>query len=378
MKCPCKNDNSCCSCQLSVNRIIELQEKYWGQRDLLTNPNDLNEGRKMCTKELLNTGSYDEKLKIFKFSLYNNICEVGLLYILGFTSSHNVWRFPRQWSRLRSENLIEKGIKKDVSHKPVRSDNAIKTDHALAYIRYISATYGRDEEPGIGETVPDASVKTDNVRVLPYDNISHLHIEYEIHSKVNKEESRFIAKRETFRLAFNSLKNVRLLGAKGSFQTCDICNIANELLRKTSFTPEQRKIIMAYKRLHIDQQKTERGYMEIQRQKALEPAGYDGIPEYGFLMADGMTVYTNNTPVVGKTRKVKSSMTHQFTNRVVGVLAVCGPVNEKFLYNLDNFVSGGANTMIEIMRQGFFRISFIGIFITISSVKQQISTWLSD
>ena len=78
----------------------------------------------MCTKEFLNTGLYDEKLKIFKFSLYNNICEVGLLYILGFTSSHNESKFPRQWSRLRNENLILKGINKDVLHKPVRSDNS--------------------------------------------------------------------------------------------------------------------------------------------------------------------------------------------------------------------------------------------------------------
>jgi len=46
---------------------------------------------------------------------------------------------------------------------------------------------------------------------------------------------------------------------------------------------------MAYKRLHIEQQKAERLNLEIQKRRALEPVGSDGIPEYGLIYSDGMT-----------------------------------------------------------------------------------------
>ena len=37
----------------------------------------------------------------------------------------------------------------------------------------------------------------------------------------------------------------------------------------------------------------------------------------------------------------------------MGVIAICGPIDTRFLYSLDDLVYGGANTMIEVMRQAF-------------------------
>ena len=38
----------------------------------------------------------------------------------------------------------------------------------------------------------------------------------------------------TFRRAFKAQKNIKLLGCKGSFHTCEICNNALDLLHDTS------------------------------------------------------------------------------------------------------------------------------------------------
>ena len=60
-----------------------------------------------------------------------------------------------------------------------------------------------------------------------------------------------------------------------------------------------------------------------------------------------MTVMTGDTP-----KRQGDNIDATITNRVIGVLAVCGPIESTFIYNLDDFVPGGANTMIEVMRQG--------------------------
>ena len=329
---------------------------YWGA--VILNPEG-SAAREQISEEILEKGRYDNALALYRFPQYSNICEVGLLYVVGFTSANTVSAFPRQWKRLREAKLYKQGFRLtcpdwSIDKGPGREET--KFHHCTAYIKWIAGTYGSDA-CGIGETVPDGAVKEANVRVLPYDSVSQIFHEYQAHSIVNEDEKRLIACRETFRKAFAAQTEVRLLGAKGSFQTCDICNVANELLRKTSFSREQRETIMTYKRLHIDQQKAERDNFEVQKLKALQNVGNDGIPNTGLLYSDGMTVFTNNTPTGGKSRKVKGVGTHQFTNRIVGVYAVCGPVNEKFLYNLDDFVAGGANSMVEIMRQGIIYVS---------------------
>jgi hypothetical protein len=137
----------------------------------------------------------------------------------------------------------------------------------------------------------------------------------------------------------------------GSFNTCDICNNANDLLKDTGkrFTKAQREVVLKYKKLHIDQQAAERAYLE---QKRLECQQLDvnGQPIAAMIYSDGMTVFRGNTPKYGKLRHSKG--VQYMTNRVIGVEVVCGPVNSVFLYHTDQLVGGGANILIEVTRQG--------------------------
>jgi hypothetical protein len=59
-----------------------------------------------------------------------------------------------------------------------------------------------------------------------------------------------------------------------------------------------------------------------------------------------------DSPKVGGGYYRRGKKDNQFiTNRVVGVEVVCGPIDKIFLYHTDNLVAGGANTMIQIIRQ---------------------------
>jgi hypothetical protein len=55
-----------------------------------------------------------------------------------------------------------------------------------------------------------------------------------------------------------------------------------------------------------------------------------------------------NTPFYG----IGSLKNHQMGTRIIGVQAVCGPIDETFLYYTHNLVKSGANIMIEVQRKG--------------------------
>lgn len=62
-----------------------------------------------------------------------------------------------------------------------------------------------------------------------------------------------------------------------------------------------------------------------------------------------MTNMTCATPKVGVKRH--SHAGKQIDSRVIGVEVICGSIETVFLYYTDNLVSGGANIMIEVIRQ---------------------------
>jgi hypothetical protein len=67
---------------------------------------------------------------------------------------------------------------------------------------------------------------------------------------------------------------------------------------------------------------------------------------------DAYTEYKCLTPRLWQFRNTKGD-TKRMGNRVVGVIVVCGPIETRFVYSLDDLVYGGANTMIEVLRQAF-------------------------
>ena len=55
---------------------------------------------------------------------------------------------------------------------------------------------------------------------------------------------------------------------------------------------------------------------------------------------------------MGKRQSSSDANANSYSNRVIGVEVVCGPVNKTFfLYVTNNTVRGGANCIIEVMRQ---------------------------
>ena len=53
-------------------------------------------------------------------------------------------------------------------------------------------------------------------------------------SSINTDENNSEVSEATFRRALKAQKNIKLLGCKGSFHTCEICNNALDLLHDTS------------------------------------------------------------------------------------------------------------------------------------------------
>ena len=74
-----------------------------------------------------------------------------------------------------------------------------------------------------------------------------------------------------------------------------------------------------------------------------------GQPQQALVFIDSMTELTGNTPKLGANRH--SKVDHVIANRVIGFLVFCGPIYTVFLYNTDQMVDKGANTMIEVVRQ---------------------------
>ena len=72
----------------------------------------------------------------------------------------------------------------------------------------------------------------EDVHVLPYETVPSFYEEYIEHCNQTDVMMRERASIKTFFRVFSKLKDtVRLLKCKGSFNTCEVCNNANDLLR---------------------------------------------------------------------------------------------------------------------------------------------------
>ena len=119
--------------------------------------------------------------------------------------------------------------------------------------------------------------------------------------------------------------------AKGAFNTCEICNNADELcLDQKSFTEGQRNIFKAYKKAHLEIQSRERKVLEEQRIICEKIDSRTGAVLKGLVHMDGMTVKTLNTPRIGKGRCNREKEKHM-TTRVIGCELICGPIKEYVL-----------------------------------------------
>lgn len=266
------------------------------------------------------------------------VCENGLYHILGY---QNTQGYISQWRKCHTERCHQLDPQKyPIPEKESSTMDKITFPVAKEAVKAYIQSIARK----IAETVPDKIVKENDVLIVPFLNASSFyHLKYVPDMICQGDEPVSLV---WFKMAFSEVKNVRTLRCRGSFNTCGICNKADDLAKDQSrFSRPQQLIFENYKQEHLLQQFKERQTLEENIQLA---KGYDlyGNTQHALLYSDGMTVMTGNTP------RKKNNENPYITNRVIGVMAVCGHVNEIFIYNLDDFVSGGANTMIEIMRQG--------------------------
>lgn len=204
-------------------------------------------------------------------------------------------RPPKKWAHCKKQILLgdeadfnltdvkQKSLKRclDQRHK--------KTAHAEAYIMYIARLYA--------DTCPTDGA----IMCLPYESVGQFYNEYVMFCKSIVINFDCVAKAECFRLALLSLKgSIRLMTCKGAFQTCDICNNANDMLRggKCRYSRQQREIILKFKRLHLAQQAQERRHQEKNRLEAAEMTP-EGKTVKAYLLSDGMTAMRGDTPKVG-------------------------------------------------------------------------------
>lgn len=166
------------------------------------------------------------------------------------------------------------------------------------------------------------------MKFLPYSSVPEFYEEYLAYCTAELKAPRTYAGEECFRKAFLSLnKEYRLIGSKGSFPTCDICNNANDMLRNLKIKDQShREIILKFKRLHLQQQMKEREYMEQNRMDS--KVEYKSQPVQFFCLIDAMTSSRGDVPQVGlKHRQPKSEILQTIENRVIGKfytpVAVC-------------------------------------------------------
>jgi hypothetical protein len=290
--------------EVKLIAIINARESFWGP---------MSSQEKISSKERryrvynILKDQYLGNLKKFQFTFDGKpVCEKAFVLFYGLIQDFST-RLPRPWIFMK-DSIIQgfsfNEIKVDKTKDDARST---KTMHAIAYIKYI------------GEAFSDTCPTNDQIRCIPYESVQQLFNEYKDYCDVDEVNPEKKANYETFRKCMKELDGqFRLIGCKGSFHTCDICNNANDMLRDCRGGNQHRNIILSCKRAHLKQQAAERQYQENNRLEAKNLI--DDQPKAAFILCDGMTASRGETPKIGLKRVSKGDVGHQMGNRVIGII----------------------------------------------------------
>jgi hypothetical protein len=240
--------------RVSVIHIVKEMETIWGKPDKPAPRTSAR--RRIITKKLqsalyrsLLTPSTDSITFVFTVANDSNvkICEAAYLNVIGHPNS-SLWKKIKRTIKRSitdgceglSDERLEELLKKRKSSTEVRSRR--KHEHAQHFIEWFSNLHG-SASPNEGE---------EDLRILPFETLSHLFYEYQTSCKTENVDSNTCAKRETFRKAWVELykqKKCRFTRSKGTFPTCDICNNATDMLtssRTSKYSQLERDIILSY------------------------------------------------------------------------------------------------------------------------------------
>jgi hypothetical protein len=161
----------------------------------------------------------------------------------------------------------------------------------------------------------------------------------------------------TFKRVFNDnfKNNARFMRCKGNHTSCEICINASLLLTDSgrNWPPAADDIIKAWRHLHLVQQHRERVDADVREERArTEFDKRTGNPKYFFMCADFVSNSVGDTPRTNiQGRHSTSEQTRKkIQSRMCGVHAICGNIDEFFIFYTDNMTPGGTNTMIQIFR----------------------------
>jgi hypothetical protein len=184
------------------------------------------------------------------------VCEAGFLILLGISNSPNASKAPGQWKRMKkyiSSGKDAAGIeyKSQAEEKLMKAESkGNKMKSALTFIEYFAQEFG-DTIPGAegNEVIIPLTITNNNklmfhilgggknVYVAPFVDLKSFWEEYCAYHAHQQTPPSDVAALSTFCAAFNVLsetKGIKKLKAKGTFNTCEICNNASDLLKNKS------------------------------------------------------------------------------------------------------------------------------------------------
>jgi hypothetical protein len=360
-QCTCRQKD--CKRRLNFGSIIDAREGLWGKGKASAPTrkvrNDkisdlLRDAHATYIATLATTGRAAPPMQQFIFMIGNSVvCERAFFYLLFIPGS------KRKLTRIKREVLIASGLKLEPTHSEAADSEALphkdcpKFIHACGHIQKAArmCAGGTSAFEGHDKTI-----------YIPYPDIHYFYYEYEAFCTSNKIERSSRAGLTTFGLAWKKMSDelcLSLSGGRGGHDTCAVCANAKELLRESDdcgWSPEERDIIMEFRRQHIYQQMQERIYLEanIQETYALDPLGR---PIAALVLIDAMSKDRGNSPFNGLSNK--KSDTDVITSRLFGAEVHCGPVHGTFFYYTDDMMSGGGNLVAQIMREGIHALHVI-------------------
>lgn len=349
--CTCKDRD--CKGYLSHNDMLDARETYWG----LPSSKGPNRSERRKGLQQLYTNAHLKFLQTqhsqdapttpydqFVFEIGSHIvCEKAFLYIMFLPKK------GRKIASVKRKVLREYGVHIPLSQKDLEPDEFHQRDnpkymHACGYIRSVAEHCG-----GFS-----AYADFDNTVYVPYPDISYFYHEYNYFCIKKKLSVGIYAAESWFRRAWTDMAKehcLKLSGGRGSHSKCAVCANAEELLRvsdSSSWSSQERDIVLEFRRMHIFQQMKEREYLEMNifETNRTDPTGQ---PTSALILIDAMTCVKGDTPHRGM-ENVEDS--NHVTSRLFGAEVHCGHIHETFLYYLDNMTSGGANVVVQIMREG--------------------------
>jgi hypothetical protein len=370
-ECPKGNKGRCkygdCCGKMTTRDIWELRKKFWSFDTVKAATSSERNAKITSMLKLF----YDPVTGNFNYfvsttNLENGrrertpVCERSFLTLLGYHSKSG------QWTRCKTK---VRGLMDDSTSelKMLRqSRSKTKFDTARAWLkRYCDAASDQlihqSDLRKQGERI-EALTEFVNIKSIPFESnkLFYEHYIRDVAGRGNGHVGRTCFDRALESFSSTSFQNqgyvVRMRRCKHNFSTCDICNNADALLRGgRSITEVQRRILQEYLHTHYKIQQAEREEQRLAIEAARE-TDHLGQPKQAFMLFDGFSVFKGVTPkwsrgvFGGKSHTEKEEP--KVENRIIAGIIVCGDLDTVFAYSVDQLISGGANLMIEVIRQG--------------------------